>query len=68
MEGIQRTVESAVYCVGTEEMNSVLSQETSLSNVLYWKISLLSHALRISLSLSLSPAGGILHTVSPVFV
>lgn len=36
MEGIQRTAwKSAVYCVGTEEMNSELAQGTSLSNVLY---------------------------------
>lgn len=65
MKGIQpTTLRSAVYCVGTEEMNSEQAQEMSLSNVLFFESSLLSPAL----SISLSPAGGILHTVTPVFV
>lgn len=64
-KGIQpTTLRSAVYCVGTEEMNSEQAQEMSLSNVLYSESSLLSPAP----SISLSPAGGILHTVTPVFV
>lgn len=36
MKGIQQTaLQRAVYCVGTEEMNSKQAREMSLSNVLY---------------------------------
>ena len=50
---LQSPLQSAVYCDGTEAMNSKQAQEMSLSNVLYSESSQLSCAVSISLSLSL---------------